>query len=135
MISIDSFRQIELKVATVKSAQPHPNADKLIVLQIDLGNEQRQICAGIRNHYTPEELVAIAEKEYSWCEAEMKKAAKEMGFGDDWRKALEKVVEAYNAKGPAASIELLAVPYDAVSHGQDGRWKPSLWPNCARSSS
>jgi methionine--tRNA ligase beta chain len=57
MISIDAFRQIELKVATVKSAEPHPNADKLIVLQVDLGTEQRQICAGIRNHYTPEELV------------------------------------------------------------------------------
>jgi methionyl-tRNA synthetase len=57
MISIDAFRQIELKVATVKSAEAHPNADKLMVLQIDLGTEQRQICAGIRNHYTPEELV------------------------------------------------------------------------------
>jgi tRNA-binding protein len=57
MISIDAFRQIELKVATVKSAEPHPNADKLMVLQVDLGTEQRQICAGIRNHYTPEDLV------------------------------------------------------------------------------
>jgi tRNA-binding protein len=57
MISIDDFRKVELKVATVKSAEPHPNADKLIVLQVDLGSEQRQICAGIRNHYTPEELV------------------------------------------------------------------------------
>ena len=57
MISIEAFRQIELKVATVKSAEAHPNADKLMVLQIDLGTEQRQICAGIRNHYTPEELV------------------------------------------------------------------------------
>jgi len=57
MISIDEFRKIELRVATVKSAEPHPNADKLMVLQIDLGAEQRQICAGIRNHYTPEELV------------------------------------------------------------------------------
>jgi methionyl-tRNA synthetase len=56
-ISIDEFRKIELKVATIKSAEPHPNADKLIVLQIDLGSEQRQVCAGIRNHYTPEELV------------------------------------------------------------------------------
>ena len=56
-ISIDDFRKIELKVATIKSAEAHPNADKLIVLQIDLGGEQRQICAGIRNHYTPEELV------------------------------------------------------------------------------
>ena len=56
-ISIDDFRKIDLKVATIKSAEAHPNADKLMVLQIDLGGEQRQICAGIRNHYTPEELV------------------------------------------------------------------------------
>jgi len=57
MISFDDFCKVELKVATVKSAEAHPNADKLIVLQVDLGSEQRQICAGIRNHYTPEELV------------------------------------------------------------------------------
>ena len=57
MISIEDFRKIELRVATIKSAEPHPNADKLLVLQIDLGGEPRQICTGIRNHYTPEELV------------------------------------------------------------------------------
>jgi methionine--tRNA ligase beta chain len=57
MISIDDFRKIELRVATVKGAEPHPNADKLMVLQIDIGGEPRQICAGIRNHYTPEELI------------------------------------------------------------------------------
>jgi len=57
MISIDEFRKVELKVATIKSAEPHPNADKLMLLQVDLGTEQRQICAGIRNYYTPEELV------------------------------------------------------------------------------
>lgn len=56
-ISIDDFKKIELKVATIKSAEPHPNADKLLVLQVDLGGEQRQICAGIRSHYTPEQLV------------------------------------------------------------------------------
>ena len=56
-IAIDDFKKIELKVATIKAAEPHPNADKLMVLQIDLGTEQRQICAGIRSHYTPEELV------------------------------------------------------------------------------
>ena len=57
MISIEEFRNIELRVATVKSAEAHPNADKLMVLQIDLGSEQRQICAGIRDHYTAEELI------------------------------------------------------------------------------
>ena len=56
-ISIDDFRKIALKVATITAAEAHPNADKLMVLQIDLGGEQRQICAGIRNSYTPEELV------------------------------------------------------------------------------
>ena len=57
MISIGEFRNVELKVATIKAAGPHPNADKLMVLQIDLGTEQRQILAGIRDHYTPEELI------------------------------------------------------------------------------
>ena len=57
MITIDDFRKVELKIATVKSAEPHPNADRLMVLQVDLGDEQRQICAGIRNHYTPEDLI------------------------------------------------------------------------------
>jgi tRNA-binding protein len=57
MISIEDFRKVELRAATIKSAEPHPNADKLMVLQIDLGNEQRQICAGIRGQYAPEELV------------------------------------------------------------------------------
>jgi uncharacterized protein (DUF885 family) len=41
--------------------------------------------------YTPEELIAIANKEYAWCEAEMKKASRELGFGDDWLKAVEHV--------------------------------------------
>jgi methionine--tRNA ligase beta chain len=57
MISIDDFRKVELKIATVKAAEPHPNADRLMVLQVDLGDEQRQICAGIRGHYAPEDLI------------------------------------------------------------------------------
>src|SRR6185295_18926009 len=39
--------------------------------------------------YTPEELLVIAEKEFAWCEVEMKKASRELGFGDDWKKAVE----------------------------------------------
>lgn len=49
--------------------------------------------------YTPEELIAIANKEFAWCEAEMKRAAREMGFGDDWKKALEKVKTMYVEPG------------------------------------
>jgi uncharacterized protein (DUF885 family) len=49
--------------------------------------------------YTPEELIAIANKEMAWCENEMKKASREMGFGDDWKKALEKVKNTYVEPG------------------------------------
>jgi uncharacterized protein (DUF885 family) len=41
--------------------------------------------------YSPEELVKIAEREFAWCEAEMLKASRDMGFGTDWRAAMEKV--------------------------------------------
>ena len=57
MITIEEFRKLDLKVATVKSAEAHPNADRLLVLKVDLGSEERQIVAGIRAHYAPEELV------------------------------------------------------------------------------
>ncbi|HEY2989945.1 MAG TPA: methionine--tRNA ligase subunit beta [Candidatus Binatia bacterium] len=57
MIHIDEFRKVELRVGVVKSAEAHPNADKLLVLKVDLGSEERQIVAGIRAHYQPEELV------------------------------------------------------------------------------
>lgn len=49
--------------------------------------------------YTPEELIAIGWKELAWCEAEMKKAAREMGYGDDWQKALEAVKNKYVEPG------------------------------------
>ena len=41
----------------MKQAELHPRADKLIVLQVDLGSQQRQIVAGLRGHYQPQELV------------------------------------------------------------------------------
>jgi uncharacterized protein (DUF885 family) len=40
--------------------------------------------------YSPEELIVIAEKEFAWCDAEMLKASHELGFGDDWKRAIEK---------------------------------------------
>jgi len=57
MLTIDEFSRVDLRVATVLSAEPHPNADRLLVLKIDLGDEQRQLVAGIRKHYAPEDLV------------------------------------------------------------------------------
>ena len=49
--------------------------------------------------YTPEELIELANKEFAWCDAEMLKASQEMGFGKDWKKALEKVKNTYVPPG------------------------------------
>jgi uncharacterized protein (DUF885 family) len=49
--------------------------------------------------YTPEELIAIAQTEYDWCMREMLKASHEMGFGDDWHAAVEKVKQMHVAPG------------------------------------
>ena len=59
MISIEDFAKIDLRVAKIKSAEAHPNADKLLLLKIDAGDgvEDRQVVAGIKSHYNPEELV------------------------------------------------------------------------------
>jgi hypothetical protein len=58
--------------------------------------------------YTPEELIDIAQKEFAWCDKEMLKASQEMGFGNDWKKALEKVKQTYVPAGqqPEAMLEL-----------------------------
>lgn len=56
-ISIDDFAKVELKVGTIVKCEPHPKADRLLVEQIDLGNEVRQIVSGIAEHYKPEDLV------------------------------------------------------------------------------
>jgi methionyl-tRNA synthetase len=55
-IGIEDFAKIDLRVARVVRAEPHPNAEKLLRLQIDLGGETRQIVAGIAQHYTPQDL-------------------------------------------------------------------------------
>ena len=59
-IKYDDFAKLELRVAQVIEARPHPNADKLMLLQVSLGEgeaETKQIVAGIRLHYSPETLV------------------------------------------------------------------------------
>jgi methionyl-tRNA synthetase len=56
-VGIEQFRTIELRVGTVRAAEPHPNADRLLVLRVDVGGEERQLVAGIRAHYDPAVLV------------------------------------------------------------------------------
>jgi tRNA-binding protein len=56
-IGYDDFAKLDLRVARVIEARPHPNADKLMLLQVELGDGvQKQIVAGIRAHYPPETL-------------------------------------------------------------------------------
>ena len=58
IIKFDDFAKLDLRVATVLECKPHANADKLLVLQIELADGQRrQICAGLRAFYPPEQLV------------------------------------------------------------------------------
>lgn len=57
-ISFEDFAKVDLRVAVVTQAEFHPNADRLLKLQLDDGSgEPRQICAGIRGYYEPEDLV------------------------------------------------------------------------------
>ncbi len=66
--------------------------------------------------YTPEELISEAEKQFAWCEKEMLKASNELGFGDDWKAALEMVKETYLPAGewPAEVIRLAEEATDYV---------------------
>ncbi len=58
MISIQDFQKVELVVAVVKAVEDHPKADKLLILKVDSGEgAERQLVAGIKGHYRPEELL------------------------------------------------------------------------------
>lgn len=57
-IAFEDFAKIDLRVARVIKAEDHPSADRLLKLQLDDGSgEPRQICAGIKGHYTAEQMV------------------------------------------------------------------------------
>lgn len=56
MITYDDFKKLDIRVAVIKEAVVHPDADKLYVLKVDLGGQEKQLVAGIRKYYLPEEL-------------------------------------------------------------------------------
>ena len=56
MISFNEFKKMELRVGEVLSVQDHPNADKLIVMKVDIGGEERQLVAGLKPWYAAEQL-------------------------------------------------------------------------------
>lgn len=57
MATIDDFKKLEFKIAQITAVEPHPNADRLWVVKIKIGEEERQIVAGIKKFYTQEQLV------------------------------------------------------------------------------
>lgn len=58
LVSFEEFAKLDLRVARVVKAELHPKADKLLKLQVDDGSGvPRQICAGIREQYTPEQML------------------------------------------------------------------------------
>lgn len=68
--------------------------------------------------YTPEEIIAIGEKEMAWCENEMKKASAELGYGDDWHKALEAVKNKYVEPGKQAEL-IKGLALEAIKFVED----------------
>jgi len=57
MATIDDFKKLELKVAEITEVTEHPNADRLYVIKVDLGDKQKQVVAGIRGSYLKEDLI------------------------------------------------------------------------------
>jgi methionyl-tRNA synthetase len=57
MITFEEFQKLDLRIARITEAANHPNADKLIVMKIDVGGVEKQIVAGLRQYYKSEDLV------------------------------------------------------------------------------
>ena len=56
-IDFEDFLKVDLRVGKIVEVAEHPNADRLLVLQVEMGSERRQIIAGIRGYYSPEGLL------------------------------------------------------------------------------
>jgi methionyl-tRNA synthetase len=59
-ISFDDFMKMDIRIGKIVNAEMHPNADKLLKIQVDLGSERRQVIAGIAEHYSPEDLLGTS---------------------------------------------------------------------------
>lgn len=56
-VSIDDFQQLDMEIGTIQTVSEHPDADNLLLLDVDLGElDNRQLVAGIKNDYTADDL-------------------------------------------------------------------------------
>ncbi len=88
------YKTLHERIVGFRTGQPDP------IIGDPIGRDA--IIADLRDEmiaYDPEDLVKIAEIEFAWSEAEMKKASRELGFGDNWKAALDKVKEKYVPPG------------------------------------
>jgi hypothetical protein len=104
----DYAKFLREKIVGVKAGEDEPIIGDPIGaegLKLDLEHEMMP--------YNPDQLIAIAEKELAWCRVEWKKAAHDMGCGDDWRAALEKVKQDYVAPGDQPAM-IAGQAYEAI---------------------
>lgn len=100
--SLDAYGEILDKKKEVQSNQ---RRDESGIVGVPIGDaEIRKQLAFEMIPYTPDELIEIAEKEFAWCDREMLKASRELGYGDDWHQALEAVKETYVAPGEQPAV-------------------------------
>jgi methionyl-tRNA synthetase len=57
MVTIQDFKKLELKIGQIKEVKDHPNADKLYIVIVDLGDKTKQLVAGIKSSYKKEQLL------------------------------------------------------------------------------
>lgn len=79
-ISFNEWQKLDFRVAKVLEAEDHPNADKLMVLKIDLGTEQRTIVAGIKEHYKREDMIGKKIVVFTNLEPAMLRGVKSEGM-------------------------------------------------------
>lgn len=95
--------------------RPTPPRDASGITGRPIGREALLLeLAGEMIPYSPEQLVVLANKEFAWCEAEMKKATKEMGF-DDWRQGLEKVKTLHVEPGKQPGV-IRDLAFEAIAY-------------------
>ncbi len=91
--AFDQYQQLAIKRTDAATSQ---KLDKSGIVGNPIGADA--IENSLHNAFIPynaQELIKIAEKEFAWCDAEMLKASRELGFGDNWKAALEKVKNTY----------------------------------------
>ncbi len=108
----------EIKNKVDKAKQPKDDGSGIIGNPIGREEIIRQLTFEMIP-YSPEELIDIAQKEFAWCDKEMLKASNEMGFGNDWKKALEKVKQSYVPEGlqPEAMLDLYHQSIEFIKQG------------------